>query len=60
MKIILLLLLSSNLLADFLYPGVFGGELKQLIINDSPPPATPVVLLTHKLLYSRLQSNSRL
>ena len=54
MKIILLLLLSSNLLADFLYPGVFGEELKQLVINDYKTTSTLGYNNARDIMYSEI------
>ena len=54
MKIILLLLLSTNLLADFLYPGFFGEELKQLIINDYKTTSTLGYNNARDIMYSEI------
>ena len=55
MKVILIIiLLFSNLLSDFLYPGLFGEELKELVINDYKTTSTLGYNDARDIMYSEI------
>ena len=53
-KIILFILLLSNLFSETLFPGVFGNDLKQLIINNYKTSSTLGYNNARDIMYSEI------
>jgi len=57
-KIILFILLLSNLFSETLFPGVFGESLKQLVINNYTTAATLGYTDARDIMYSEIDIKS--
>ena len=57
-KIILFILLLSNLFSETLFPGIFGESLKQMVINDYTTAATLGYTDARDIMYSEIDIKS--